>query len=242
ERLAPGDGIAYAHLFEEFGAHADRIFALLSTDLASPAANELLGNLMLAPAGGFPPVAAGLLRPARHPLEGRLPGPGLAPPVPPWPVRLGRGPDEANSGFWVALTLAALQQGGYPTPVGGSEMLARTLARLIEDHGGQIRAESPVTEILVEQGAAVGVRTAAGGTVRASRAVVASTGPDQLYLKLLANTDVVPAVVRQQASQFRYGRGAFQIHLALSEPPRFADERLNRTGQTNLTTGLDGVS
>src|SRR5262249_44788426 len=157
----------------------------------------------------------------------------------PWLVHLGRGPDEANSGFWVALTLAALQQGGYPTPVGGSEMLARALARLIGDHGGTIRTESPVAEILVEQGAAVGVRTTAGDAFRAARAVGASTGPDQLYLELLAEADVVPPLVRQQASQFRYGLGCFQIHLALSEPPRFADERLNRAGQPNLTTGLD---
>src|SRR5262249_32283934 len=96
--------------------------------------------------------------------------------------------------------------------------------------------------ILVEQGAAVGVRTAAGDTFRAARAVVASTGPDQLYLELLARADIVPPLIRQQASQFRYGLGCFQIHLALSEAPRFADERLNRAGQPNLTTGLDGVS
>ena len=31
-------------------------------------------------------------------------------------------------------------------------------------------------------------------------------------------------------------------HLALSEPPRWADERLNRAGQFHLTSGLDGVS
>src|SRR5262249_3416155 len=160
-------------------------------------------KLMLAPAGGFAPFAADFLRTARDVLEGRFRSPVLRALIAPWLVHLGRGPDEANSGVWVALTLAALQQGGDPTPVGGSERLARARARLMEDRGGTICTERPVAEILVEQGAAVGVRTAAGDTFRAARAVVASTGPDQLYLELLAEADVVPPLVRQQASQFR---------------------------------------
>src|SRR5205823_9543796 len=81
-----------------------------------------------------------------------------------------------------------------------------------------------------------------GDEYGAIRAVVASTNPDQLYLQLLADTDVVPQLVKHQATKYRYGRGCMQIHLALSEPPRWPDERLNNVGQLHITTGLDGVS
>jgi phytoene dehydrogenase-like protein len=52
----------------------------------------------------------------------------------------------------------------------------------------------------------------------------------------------VPPLVKQQAARYRYGRGCMQIHLALSEPPRWPDDRLSRVGQFHLTSGLDGVS
>ena len=63
----------------------------------------------------------------------------------------------------------------------------------------------------------------------------------RLYLTLLADADV-PAPLRQQAKDFRYGRGCVQIHLALSEPPRWPDARFPRIGQPHLTNGLDGCS
>jgi phytoene dehydrogenase-like protein len=120
-------------------------------------------------------------------------------------------------------------------------MLAQSLVRLIQDNGGQIRSECMVERILVKHGAAVGVRTRTGETYRAKRAVIASTNPDQLYLHLLADADIA-APLKQQAERYRYGRGCVQIHLALSEPPRWQDERFDKVGLIHLTPGLDGCS
>jgi phytoene dehydrogenase-like protein len=131
--------------------------------------------------------------------------------------------------------------GGMPIPEGGSEQLAQALVQLITDKGGVIHTNSPVSRILVKRGRAVGVQTASGEEFRATEAVVASVNPDQLYLKLLADTEI-PASLHQQAQQFRYGRGCVQIHLALSEPPRWPDPRFNQVGQPHLTNGLDGCS
>jgi phytoene dehydrogenase-like protein len=72
--------------------------------------------------------------------------------------------------------------------------------------------------------------------------VVANVTPTQLYERLLADA-VVPAAAVEAARRFRYGRAGMQIHMALSEPPRWAgDERLGRTAIVHLTPGLDGVS
>jgi phytoene dehydrogenase-like protein len=84
------------------------------------------------------------------------------------------------------------------------------------------------------------VRTAAGETIGASRAVVCNVTPTQLYGSLLPDA---PVAAREAARRFRYGRGEMQIHFALSEPPRWdGDERLGRTAIVHLTPGLDGVS
>jgi phytoene dehydrogenase-like protein len=72
--------------------------------------------------------------------------------------------------------------------------------------------------------------------------VLANVTPPALYTGLLAGSGVPePAVA--EARRFRFGRGEMQIHLALSEPPRWVgDERLARTAIVHLTPGLDGVS
>ena len=98
--------------------------------------------------------------------------------------------------------------------------------------------------ILVANGRATGVRLADGEVVGATRAVVASVTPTQLYGTLLGGSEV-PAAVADAAPRFRYGRAEMQIHLALDEPPRWKGpdaERLGRCPIVHVTPGLDGVS
>jgi phytoene dehydrogenase-like protein len=242
ERLAAGDGAALVQMMTEFNQHAPALFGLFSMDLASAQATQLIDQLMRAPNNkGFSPFAAEFMLTARDVLEARFRSEVFRAMVAPWVMHLGRVPDGANSGIWLPLTLAALMGAGMPTPAGGSEMLARALVRLIEDKGGVIRTNSLVERILVAHDKAVGVRTQGGDEYMAAHAVIASTNPDQLYLKLLADADVPPPI-REQAQHYRYGRGCVQIHLALAEPPRWADERMSRVGQPHLTSGLDGCS
>ena len=237
ERLAPGDGARFAQMMEEFGQHAGDVFALFNLDLASGDARKTIRRLMESPNGSYTQFAADFMLTARDVLE-RFHSPVFQAMVAPWVMHLGRTPDGANSGFWVPLTLMALMGGGMAIPVGGSEMLAKALVRLIEDHGGTVRVNTPVERIVVRNGRAVAVRTA-GGEEIAARIVVASTNPDQLYLSLLDGAEGIPAQVVKQASRYRYGRGCVQIQLALSEAPRWADERFNRIGQPHLTSGLE---
>jgi phytoene dehydrogenase-like protein len=241
DRLAPGDGPAFQRMMEEFGPHAGNVFPLFGLDLTSPAAAPFLRALMVRPDGaGASPFASDFLETVRDVLA-RFQSPVTRGLFAPWILHLGRTPDGANSGFWVPLTLMALLGGGMALPVGGAAKLVEALVRLIEDHHGVIETCTPVSRILVEEGKAVGVRTADGKEYRASRAVVASVNPDQLYLRLLDGVEVAPQI-RREASEYRYGRGCVQIHVALSEPPRFADERLNRAGLVHLTPGLEGLA
>jgi phytoene dehydrogenase-like protein len=160
----------------------------------------------------------------------------------PWVLHTGLGPDQAMSGFMTQVIACALQLGGMPVPKGGGVRLVDALAQIVRDAGGELRTEAHVERVLVSGGAATGVRLTDGETVEASRAVLACVTPTQLYGSLLGDTDA-PASVREAARRFRYGRGEMQIHLALSEPPRWrGDERLARVPLLHLTSGLDGVS
>lgn len=243
ERLASGDGVALAVLFEELEAVIAPVFGLFAADLSTARSVEVIHGLMHDCSGGYSAFAHLFTLTARDLLEQRFNSPVLRGMLAPWGLHLGRGPDEANSAFWVILALVAFTMAGMPIPVGGSQCLAHALVAMIERYGGRIECHQWVDRIFVEHGRAVGVRTAEGTIVRARHAVVASVNPDQLYLRLLAHEpDVVPAAIVRQATGYRYGRGCVQVHLALSERARFVDERLASVGQLHFTGGLDAVS
>jgi phytoene dehydrogenase-like protein len=241
ERLAPGDGATLTRLVESLNPYVNDVFALFNLDLTSPEATAILTRLLRnGDRPGYSTFAASLFETARM-VVAPFQSPILRAMLAPWVMHLGRTPDEVGSGIWVKLAILALLGAGMPTPQGGSEMLVRALAQLVVDQGGVIRTNTQVSRILVEQGRASKVRTASNEEFQARQAIVASTNPDQLYLSLLTETDV-DGSLRRQAKQFRYGRGCVQIHLALSEPPRWPDERFNRVGQPHLTDGLNGCT
>ena len=187
------------------------------------------------------PLAAEFMQTARDILNDGFRSPVAKALIAPWVPHLGSTLDSANSGFSVSLLLSALMAGGAPLPRGGAEMLVKALAQIVTDHGGAIRCDAPVDRILVEGGRAVGVRVIQGDTDTAGRAVIASVNADQLYLRLLADADV-PRPIVQQAKRYRYGLGCVQIQLALSEPPDWPDDRLQRVGQPQLLRSMEACA
>ncbi|REE94617.1 phytoene dehydrogenase-like protein [Paenibacillus taihuensis] len=243
ERLAPGDGAVLGRMFEEFAPFAGNVFELFSLDLSGKRASGIIQSLLHDARNGgkgYSSFAASLFSTARN-VVSDFRSPVMRAMLASWVTHLGRTPDEIGSGFWVPLTTMALMGGGMPIPDGGSEMLATALTRLVQDQGGTIVTGTRAQRIVVNNGKAVAVRTAEGDEYHANDAVIASTGPDQLYLSLLADTQVSSDIL-SQAKKFRYGRGCVQIHLALKEAPKWPDPRFNRVGQPHLTDGLDGFT
>jgi phytoene dehydrogenase-like protein len=236
DRLARGDGAAFADLMNSFAPYAADVFGLFAQDLSEPAATATIGRLLRGDGPGLSSLAVSLFETARTTVS-RFRSPVLRAMLAPWVIHLGRTPDEPGSGIWVTLVTQALMLAGMPIPQGGSEALAVALTRLITDNGGQVITGAGVERILVEAGRVTGVATAGGDRYTARQAVIASVNSDQLYLKLLG--DAAPAPLREQASRYRYGRGCVQVHLALREAPRWTDERFTRVGQPHLTSGLD---
>lgn len=235
ERLAAGDGTAFAALLEEFNPYVNDVFSLFNLELASAQGEQIVRKLMSD--GSF---AAQLFQRARTTVS-RFQSPVMQAMLAPWVIHLGRTPDEVGSGIWVPLVVLALMGGGMAIPAGGSETLAKALVKLIEQHGGAVQCGAPATQIVVKGQKAVAVRTDRGEEIGVKRAVVASVNPDQLYLKLLADAGI-DAPLRKQAANYRYGRGCVQLSLALSEPPRWPDERFHHIGQPHLSSGLDSCT
>lgn len=222
-------GPEWPGVLEGFLPNAELAFGILGTELWSADGARLVWKAVrqLGRAGARDYVGR-LLVSARDWLEETFASRQARGVLAPWVLHTGLGPDAAGSGYMAQVIAVAVQEGGMPIPRGGGQKLADALVALIRSHGGTCETGRHVSRVFTG-----GVRTADGETIAARRAVICNVTPTQLYGDLLGGT----------APPFRYGRSEMQIHLALSEPPRWeGDERLGRTAIVHLTPGLDGVS
>ncbi len=160
-------------------------------------------------------------------LAGHAAHADLAPEVPP------------SAAFaWVLTGLG--QQHGFPTPEGGAGELAAALVRRLRARGGELVCDTPVTRVLVEGRRAVGVRTP-GGTLAASRAVLADVAAPALYRDLVGE-DRLPRRLREDLARFQYDLATFKVDWALAEPIPWAAEAARRAAVVHVADGLDELT
>jgi len=88
----------------------------------------------------------------------------------------GAGPIDEDGNAAAYMILAVLHRLGTGKPIGSLQAFADALARSVEASGAQIRLNAPVAEIIIDDGAAKGVRLEDGSVIRA-KAVIASCDP-----------------------------------------------------------------
>ncbi len=111
------------------------------------------------------------------------------------------------------------KKGAWGHAIGGMGAITQAMASACAALGVDIRLDSPVAEVLVEKGRAVGAVTAAGDVIRA-RTVISNLHPKLLFERLL-DPAVLPADFRERITRYRSGSGTFRMNVALSELPRF---------------------
>ena len=109
------------------------------------------------------------------------------------------------------------QMNGRPIAKGGSGMLATALGRVIEAHGGVIRTNMPVTQLIIENGKCRGVECMDGTSYRARNAVIST-----IHIKHLV--DMAPKQLwgndfRENVRLLQPEHAMFVFHYATSEPP-----------------------
>jgi len=237
-----GDAHAWAETMAEFGSKADLAFGLLGTDFWRARSTGFAWKAMRK-LGRRGLVASGaeLLEPATPWLDRTFSSPVTRALFAPWALHNGLGPDDAASAFITKVIAAALAMGGMPVPRGGGVVLVDALASMVRDAGGEVWTDADVMRIDVHKGVAHGVTLRDGRTVRARRSVLASTTPQALYLNLLQGSGVSTERINA-AEAFRFGRAGMQIHLALSEPPRWADPQLASAAMVHVLDSVDSLA
>jgi len=150
----------------------------------------------------------------------------------------GLDPKETGIGMFVALMLERGANKCYCD--GGSHKFAGALAREIVSNGGTIVDAAEVTDILMEDGRAVGIRLAEGRTLRA-KVVMSTLDPHTTFLDLVG-AESLPADLKQSVEDWKYDKWSYYtLHVATKEPPQYQcdDPWINDAFMT--VVGLEGL-
>lgn len=238
--LAPGDGDAFAAAADGVAADAPFLFALLGQRLWSwPMARLLFGQVRKRGLRGLAGWFGQQLDPMRGWLDSSFDSDTAKALFAPWALHCGLTVSDAYSGAMGRVIAFALEAAGAPVVKGGSGQASRAFAALIAEKGGEVRCGADVDRILVRNGRVAGVRLA-GGEEIATKSVLASVAPGQLYTRLLDGVNLPEE--RAALKKFRHGRGDFQLHFALDAVPEWTTPGLDQVALIHLTDGLDAVS
>lgn len=231
------DRDAYLTALGRFVDNVDRVGGLLGTELHSwSAVRQGIGLLRSIGRRSSEAWLRDMLTSGRSWCRSTFTGSEVDQLWTPWLLHAGLSPDHASGGFILPVMAATMHGFGLPVVAGGAGNFVTAFRGLLEERGVQIITGREVDSVQVVGKRAVGV---AAGTDRweARRAVLASVAPRTLYRDLLQGAAVVSEVTRAEADRYRAGRGEMQIHVALSAPLEWNDQRLSETPLIHLSDG-----
>ncbi|MFD3649432.1 phytoene desaturase family protein [Streptomyces cyaneofuscatus] len=237
--FAPGDGQGWLDLCGVWDRLGDDIVA----SLFSPFPPVLAGGKLLArlrAAGGLR-LARSLLLPVRRLGEEEFTGEGGRLLLAGNALHADLAPEAAGSGGFGWLMSMLGQVHGFPVPVGGAGALTAALVRRLEARGGKVRCGQRVSEVVVRQGRAVGIRTASGDTLPARRAVLADVSAPSLYGSLVA-AEHLPDRLLDDMRRFQWDFATFKVDWALNAPVPWDSPAAATAGTVHLAEGVDELS
>jgi phytoene dehydrogenase-like protein len=112
------------------------------------------------------------------------------------------------------------KRGVWGHAIGGMGAITQAMAKCCAARGVEIHVDSPVREVIVENGRAVGAVTESGETFRGA-ALVSNLNPKLLFSRLV-DAAVLPPEFLRRIGHWRSGSGTFRMNVALSELPDFS--------------------
>ena len=140
-----------------------------------------------------------------------------------------RGPFSPGSALCLAFALASPGTATMSKVRGGLGTIADHLARMFEQHGGELRRHAKVSRIVVEGGAVTGVELGEG-EVATAPVVVSNLDPTTTFTQLL-DAESLPEGFARRVGAIDHRAAYFQAHFALNGLPEYRApyEALNDT-------------
>jgi phytoene dehydrogenase-like protein len=139
---------------------------------------------------------------------------------------------------WLLAMLA--QDVGFPVPSGGAGALTDALASRARAAGVEILVGTPVEQVLVGGGRAVGARLADGRLIRARRAVLAAIDAERLLRDLVPRA-ALPQRLLDDLDHFDRDLPTVKVNWTLPRSPEWRAAGIERSGVVHVGADSDGA-
>ena len=213
------DAVAWRRLYERFETVAPHLFPLLGALLPSAAAVRTLmtGTRSLGKEWPFE-LTRLILQSTREFVEENFESREVQALCAVWGMHLDFPPDIAGGALFPFLETFANNANGMVLGKGGARTIIDAQVSLLESLGGEVRLDTPVVQIVVDAGRAIGVEVAGGEQLIAERAVIANLTPKVLFGDLVPN-HLLSERFRRRVRNYKHAPGTMMIHLAMDDLP-----------------------
>ena len=133
--------------------------------------------------------------------------------------------------------------GAWGLARGGMGAISNAIAGALQEHGGEIRTNAGVQQVLVKNRKAVGVLLDNGDEIKA-RIVVSNLDAKRTFTRIMDRNDL-PDGIYEKASNFKIRGSSGKVNIALSDLPKFTgvpeNRYVNRGGQAFTYLRRTGV-
>jgi len=137
-----------------------------------------------------------------------------------WNLHVGISPDDVGGASMAWLFTMMIQHFGNNVVKGGMRNLPLALAGFLNAHGGAIKTDARVHDIIVENGKAIAVRLVGGEEIEVGTLVASNVDPQQLVLHLLGEERVGTRIAKKMR-QYELGESVMVVYLALDSPVEY---------------------
>lgn len=238
--LSQKDCETWTALSAGFPGRAEHIFAILGTPFRPLPFAKILWRLWRKEGfGGSFDLLRFLLSAPRAWLQENFETPQVQNTLAAWGMHLDFAPDISGGALFPYLEAMANQSFGMVIGQGGADTITRAMSTCIENAGGQIFTDASVSDVVLENGKAVGVALENGAQLSADRAVIANVAPRHLAGLIGAPKPEY----RKKLMAFRHAPGTMMIHLAMDALPDWgAGADLRKFAYVHLAPDMDQMA
>jgi len=242
KKVAPEDVAAWQSLTAKLGQLAPHLFPLLGTELPSIAAvRVLIKAWRVLGVSQLLELIRMLLQSSRAFTDEHFSSPEMKALAATWGMHLDYGPDISGGALFSFLESIGGQEFGMVLGKGGAKVLVDALCGVIRSNGGELRSDTNVVEILLQDGNAIGVRTSSGEIIKA-QSVVANVNPALIPRLLPGGVDSKASPEVQELKKFRPGLATMMIHLAMDELPNWVNEQAREFNYVHIAPYVDEMA
>jgi len=129
------------------------------------------------------------------------------------------------------------KKGVWGHALGGMGAITQAMRKACEENGVKIELNAEVSEVIINDGQAIGVRLSDGKEFHATR-IAANVNPSLLFEKLVDDVHL-PTEFSRRIKHYKNGSGTFRMNVALDKLPEFTClKEQERATPDHLTGGI----